>query len=119
MLNAEDKNWLEEKFATKDDLKGFATRADFQELKTGIEGVTAHVAVLAADMSFVKTEVTRMVERAEHIEILVDKMVTAADKLSGRFQSLEQENKMGAITLQRHGVNIEELATATSTKISR
>lgn len=118
MLSQGDKDWIKGTFATKDDLGAFATKVDFQALKTDIEGITTNVAVLAADMSFVKTEVVRMRERAEHIEILADRMVTSADRLACRFQSIEQENKMGARTLRRHSVNIEELAKATSTKIS-
>ena len=52
------------------------------------------------------------------IKELVTKTLNAVDKFSGKVADLEQENKMGAITLRRHDVQIHELATATGTTIT-
>lgn len=49
----------------------------------------------------------------------VDKVLDILDGFSGKVSDLEQENKMGAVTLRRYGIQIEELAKATKTKISR
>ena len=49
----------------------------------------------------------------------LNKVLGAVDKFSGRVAGLEQENKMGARTLHRHGVQIQELAKATGTTISQ
>jgi len=92
---AEDKKWLAGEFGA------LATKVEFNALKTDVEGLKTHVAVLAADMSFVKGEVTRMSEGFGRVEVLANKMLTAAEKLGGRVDTLEQENKMGAATLQR------------------
>lgn len=48
----------------------------------------------------------------------MDKVLNAVDKISGNMADLQQENKMGAIALNRHKVQIHELAAATSTVIS-
>ena len=48
----------------------------------------------------------------------INKVLNAVDKSSGNMADLQQENKMGAITLRRHDIQIHELATATGTKIS-
>ncbi|MCX6787784.1 MAG: hypothetical protein NT108_01305 [Candidatus Kaiserbacteria bacterium] len=52
------------------------------------------------------------------IKELVTKTLNAVDKFSGKVADLEQESKMGAVTLRRHDVQIHELATATGTTLS-
>ena len=75
----------------------------------------------------VENFVTRGEFRSEMAEIKIDlkdlkgdmqKVLNAVDKFSGRVTDLEQENDMGAITLQRHGAQIQELAAATGTTLS-
>ncbi len=52
------------------------------------------------------------------IKELVKKTLNSVDKFSGNMADLQQENKMGAITLRRHGIQIQELAKATGTALS-
>ena len=61
---------------------------------------------------------TEMQERLESVESKVDTALIKLDGFTGKIADLDQENKMGAITLRRHGSNIEELAKAAGTKIS-
>lgn len=49
----------------------------------------------------------------------VNKVLNAVDKFSGKAAELDQENKMGARTLHRHGLHIQELAKATGTVLSK
>lgn len=46
------------------------------------------------------------------------KVLTIVEGMAGRVADLEQENKMGAITLHRHDIQIHELAHATDTAIT-
>ena len=62
---------------------------------------------------------TEMQERLESVESKIDTSLTKLDGFAGKIADLDQENKMGAVTLHRHGVNIEELAKATGTTLSR
>ncbi|MEK7086603.1 MAG: hypothetical protein AAB709_02585 [Patescibacteria group bacterium] len=48
----------------------------------------------------------------------LDKVLNILDGFAGKVADLDQENRMGAITLRRHDVQIHELATATGTTIS-
>ena len=51
-------------------------------------------------------------------EEVLDKVLNILDGFAGKVDDLDQENRMGAITLRRHDVQIHELATATGTTIS-
>jgi len=57
-------------------------------------------------------------ESVSRVEELSKKTFEIVEKFSGNIAVLEQENKMGAVTLHRHGIQIRELATATGTVIS-
>ena len=48
----------------------------------------------------------------------LDKLMTMLDGFTGKVADIDQENKMGSITLRRHDVQIHELAQATDTTIS-
>lgn len=48
----------------------------------------------------------------------LDKVLNILDGFAGKVADLDQENRMGAITLRRHDIQIHELATATDTTIS-
>lgn len=48
----------------------------------------------------------------------LDKVLNILDGFAGKVAGLDQENKMGARTLHRHGIQIRELAQATGTVIS-
>ncbi|MBU6321771.1 MAG: hypothetical protein KGI78_02895 [Patescibacteria group bacterium] len=128
MLDALDKKWIEETFATKKDLGAFATKKDLEAFATkkdleafaskkDFDVLKSDVATLAADMSHVRGRMDEMAGHAVHMETLASRMVESADKLGGRLDALEQENKIGAETLRRHTVQIEALATAAGTTL--
>lgn len=48
----------------------------------------------------------------------LDKVLNILDGFAGKVADLDQENKMGSITLRRHDIQIHELAKATGTTIS-
>jgi hypothetical protein len=107
MLTSEDKKWIEEKLAKEgkpvrdsvDLLRGKMTTMNFERFNfdSRLDSIEA---------SNLRTE-----EK-------VDRMLTILDGFAGKVADLDQENKMGAITLRRHGIQINELATATGTTIS-
>lgn len=66
-----------------------------------------------------RSEVNDMKDSLARIEKLASKTLDITEGLAGKTDDLEQENRMGAITLHRHSVNIQELADATGTKLSR
>ncbi|MCX6787381.1 MAG: hypothetical protein NTY93_02560 [Candidatus Kaiserbacteria bacterium] len=66
-----------------------------------------------------RSDMTEIKEDLKDLKKNVNKVLSAVDKFSGTVADLEQENKMGAVTLRRYGIQIEELAKATKTKISR
>lgn len=109
MLTAGDKKWLEENFATKKELGNMRDSIDLLRKKM-------------ANSFLEKFDFKNRVESLEattfRTEEKIDKLITMVDGFGGKVADLEQENKMGAVTLHRHGVNIEELAKATNTKIS-
>ena len=66
-----------------------------------------------------RTDMAGLEERYLRIETKLDKLIIIGEGNAGNIADLQQENKMGAVTLRRYGIQIEELATATKTKISR
>lgn len=64
-----------------------------------------------ADVKDLKDSISR-------VEELSKKMLAITQGFAGNIADLEQENKMGAITLHRHDIQIHELATTTGTVIS-
>lgn len=60
----------------------------------------------------------RTEERIIRTEEKIDDVLNKLDKFTGNIADLDQENKMGSITLRRHDIQIHELATATGTAIS-
>lgn len=107
MLTPTDKKWIEGKLAKEvkpvrdsiDLLRGKVTALNFEKFNfdSRLDSIEA---------SNVRTE-----EK-------LDKLITVIDGLAGSVADLHQENKMGAVTLRRHGIQIHELATATGTTIS-
>ncbi len=111
MLTKDDKKWIAGKFATKADFKTLAT--DIKTLATSKEltQVKVDVKILANKLTGVEDSYSRM-------ENKVDKVLNKLDKFTGTVADLQQENKMGAVTLRRHDIQIHELATVTRTSIS-
>ena len=108
MLTPTDKKWIEEKF-TKE-LKPVRDSVDLarQKLTTlSLERFDFDSRLNSIEASTIRTE-----EK-------IDKILNIVDGYAGSIADLKQENSMGARTLHRHGIQIEELAMATKTKISR
>lgn len=102
MLTKEDKGWITENFATKDTLATVAK--DVTELKV--------------ESALLQRTVQRLDSRMDKIETTTDKILTIVQSFAGNIADLEQENRMGAITLRRHDIQIHELAHVTGTTIS-
>lgn len=66
-----------------------------------------------------RSEIKDMKDSLARIEKLTSKTLDITEGFAGKVDDLEQENKMGAITLHRHGIQIQELATATGTTLSQ
>jgi|GEM_PF-1858981 len=110
MLTPADKKFLTENFTTKKELKEMRDSIDLsrQKLTTlSLERFGFESRFSAIEASFFRTE-----EK-------IDKLINIGDGNAGNIADLQQENKMGAVTLRRYGIQIEELAKATKTKISR
>ncbi len=64
-------------------------------------------------------DIMELKERSSRIETKMDKILNKLDAFVGNVDTLQQENKMGAITARRHGMHIQELAKATGTHLSK
>ena len=109
MLTLADKKYLTDNFATKKEFVG---------LNGDVEGLQKDVTVLKVESTLLQQTVQRLEQGMERTEGKIDKVLNKLDKFVGKVADLEQENKMGAVTLRRHGIQIHELATATGTAIS-
>ena len=116
MITDTDVIKLKEVFATKDDLnefkKVFATKDE-------LAVVASDVADLKVDSKIIQDTLIRLEKGVDETRGLAQKMVGIAEGLGGRIADLDQENKMGARTLHRHGIQIQELAKATGTTLSQ
>lgn len=65
-----------------------------------------------------RSELKEVKDGISRMEGKIDKIITIVDGFAGKVADLDQENKMGAVTLHRHDIQIRELATATGTTIS-
>jgi len=110
MLTKDDKKFLTENFATKKELMAIRDGFDLLRNKTMFSSL---------EKFNVKSEIEAMRASDIRTEEKIDKVLNILDGFSGKVADLEQENKMGAITLRRYGIQIEELAKATKTKISK
>jgi len=109
MFTPTDKKFLTENFATKKELLAIRDGFDLLRNKTIVSSL---------EKFNVKSEIDAMRASDIRTEEKVDKILTILDGFSGRVADLDQENRMGSITLRRHDVQIHELATATGTTIS-
>ncbi len=57
-------------------------------------------------------------EGISRVEELSKKTLAIVEGFAGKVAGLDQENKMGSLTLRRHDIQIHELATATGITIS-
>ena len=108
MLTSADKKWIEEKL-TKE-LKPVRDSVDLARQKL----TTLSLERFDFDSRFNSIEASSI-----RTEEKIDKILNIVDGYAGNIADLQQENRMGAITLRRHGIQIEELAKATKTEISQ
>ena len=113
MITDTDVKKLKKVFTTKDDLNKFATKDDLKKLAT--KKWTLENFATKGEMYLIRDELKSDISEVKE---LVKKTFNAVDKFSGRVSTLEQENKMGAVTARRHGIHIQELAKATGTTLS-
>lgn len=107
MLTKDDKSWITE------------------QLANGLKPVRDSVDLLRGKISNLSLEKFGLESRVNSIEASnirteekVDRILNILDGFAGKVADLDQENKMGARTLHRHGIQIRELAQATGTTIS-
>ena len=109
MITDADITKLKKVFATKDELIG--VKSDVAELKTD-------VAELKTDSRIIQETLIRMEQKMDDFIEFSHKKFAILEGLAGKVADLDQENKMGAITLRRHDAQIHELAAATGTTLS-
>ena len=100
----------------KTDVAGL--KVDVAELKTDVAGLKVDVAELKTDSRIIQETLIRMEQKMDDSIEFSHKNFTILEGLAGKVADLDQENKMGAITLRRHDVQIHELAAATGTTLS-
>lgn len=108
MLTLTDKKWIEEKF-TKE-LKTVRDSVDLSRQK--LTTLSLERFDFDSRLNSIEASNIRMEEK-------IDKLINISDGNAGNIDDLQQENKMGAIAMHRYGLQIEELAKTTKTKITR
>ncbi len=108
MLNKDDKKWIGEKF-TKE-IKPVRDSIDLLRGKI----VDSHLEKFNIKSRFDSIEASNI-----RTEEKVDKILNIMDGFAGKIAELDQENKMGSRTLHRHSIQIQELAKATGTTLSK
>ncbi|MEK7554192.1 MAG: hypothetical protein AAB517_02380 [Patescibacteria group bacterium] len=119
MLTKDDKKFLTEKFAAKDDLKSLVTKKEHKELRDSIDLLRNKLTMSSLEKFDFKSRVDSIEASSVRTEEKVDKILDILDGFSGKVAELDQENKMGERTLHRHGIQIQELAKATGTTLSK
>lgn len=109
MLTKEDKEFLTETFATNKELVG---------VKIDVANLQKDVTDLKVDSKLLQVSMIRLEKKVDKSSDLAQEVLTVVQGFAGKVADLDQENKMGSITLQRHDIQIHELATATGTTIS-
>lgn len=109
MLTKEDKKFLTENFATKKELSA---------MRDGFDLLRNKITMSSLEKFDFKSRVDSLEASSVRTEEKVDKILNILDGFAGKVSDLDQENKMGAVTIRRHGIQIHELATATDTTIS-
>lgn len=86
-------------------------KADIDELKVDSKLLQESMIRVESRLGAIEVSNSRTEEK-------IDKVLNILDGFAGKVADLDQENKMGSITLRRHDIQIHELATATGTTIS-
>lgn len=106
---ANHKNWAEETFSSKKELK---------EVRDGVDLLRSKITTSSIEKFDFKFRLDSIEASSFRTEEKIDRLITIGDGNAGNIADLQQENKMGALTLRRHDIQIHELATATGTAIS-
>lgn len=109
MFTPADKKFLTETFATKKDLKEVRDSVDLSRQK--LTTLSLERFGLESRLSAIEASTFRNEEKS-------DRILNILDGFTGKVADLDQENKMGTITLRRHDVQIHELAKTTGTTLS-
>lgn len=107
MLTPADKKWIEEKL-TK----------EIKPVRDSIDLARQKLTTLSLERFDFDSRLNSIEASNIRTEEKVDKILNIVDGFAGRVATLDQENKMGARTLHRHGIQIQELAEATGTILS-
>ncbi|MEK7145001.1 MAG: hypothetical protein AAB794_04085 [Patescibacteria group bacterium] len=142
MLTKDDKNWIEEKLAKEvkplrdsvDLLRKKVSETSFDKLHSDtrlnaieasqmrveekVDSFDKDITELKVDSKLLQQAILRFERGQDEIHSLASQTLGIVEGLSGKVAGLDQENKMGSITLRRHDVQIHELAKATGTTIS-
>lgn len=104
-LTTADIKLLEQKFATKDDLKRFATKEDLKGFATKDDLIgLAHI-----------TEVEAIFEKHQALtDKKLDKIITILDSVVGELQTIRQEQTVTGHQLQDHEDRLTVLESAIS-----
>ena len=102
MLTKEDKDFLTENFATKKELK---------EVRDGVDLLRQKLTTKTLENFNFEHRLDSIEASNFRTEEKIDKVLTILDGFAGKVADLDQENRMGAITLRRHDIQIHELAT--------
>jgi uncharacterized coiled-coil protein SlyX len=111
MITDQDITKLKEVFATKDDLKGFATKealcaldARVERLEMKVDGITEEVGDLKVGMGELNDK--------------MDEMHSKMDRFLGNMDALQQDGAAGAVIFARHSRQIKSLAVHTGATLS-
>src|SRR3989344_9272706 len=118
MLTKDDKKWIQTNSVSKEWLlENFATKKELKELRDGFDLLRNKTIISTLEKFNIKGEIDAIRASTIRTEEKIDKLITIADGNAGNIADLQQENKMGAITTRRHGINIEHLAKVAGTKL--
>ncbi|MDE1919338.1 MAG: hypothetical protein KGH56_01430 [Patescibacteria group bacterium] len=121
MLTPADKKFLKDAFADHKKWvdETFSTKKEVREVRDSIDLARQKLTTLSLEKFSFESRLSSIEASSFRTEEKIDKLIAIGDGNAGNIADLQQENKMGAVTLRRHSIQIEELAKATKTKISR
>ena len=125
MITDTDITKLKKTFATKDDLKMFATKEDLSDMRKDFKKVFATKEDLASvrdelkeDIADIHVELGELHDKFDNLAGRFDSFEVKLDKIVGGLEDQRLENAAGAIHLARHDRQIGALAIATSVTLS-
>lgn len=120
MLTKEDKKFLTDAFSDhkKWAEETFSSKKEVKEVRDGVDLLRNKLTMSSIEKFDFKARLDSIEASTFRTEEKIDKLMNIGDGNAGNIADLQQENKMGAITLRRHDIQIHELATATGTVIS-